>query len=257
MGLKAVGESVSDPLTYYDVNVGGTISVLSAMSKAECNNMVFSSSATVYGIPQYLPYDEEHPTNPVNPYGRTKLMIENIILDWTKVNSKRKGTILRYFNPTGAHESCQIGEEPIGIPNNLMLYTAQIASGRQEFLKIYGDKYDTIDGTGSKDYIRVVDLSNAHLKALENQFNLESFSIMNIGSGKGTTVFELVKSFEDISEINIKFKIVDCRDGDLPAFWADASHAFKLIGWRASLNLDRICLDTWQWQSNNSNGYDK
>ena len=182
-GLKAVGESVADPLKYYDVNVGGSISLLTAMSKAECNNIVFSSSATVYGKPQYLPYDEEHPTNPVNPYGRTKLMIENIIHDWTKVDSKRKGTILRYFNPVGAHESGQIGEEPIGIPNNLMPYIAQVADGRREHLNIFGNDYETADGTGARDYIHVVDLALAHISAL-NQNNLNKFEILNIGGGK-------------------------------------------------------------------------
>ena len=158
-GLKAVGESVADPLKYYDVNVGGSISLLTAMSKAECNNIVFSSSATVYGKPQYLPYDEEHPTNPVNPYGRTKVNDRKYNQDWTKVDSKRKGTILRYFNPVGAHESGQIGEEPIGIPNNLMPYIAQVADGRREHLNIFGNDYETADGTGARDYIHVVDLA--------------------------------------------------------------------------------------------------
>ena len=165
-GLKAVGESVADPLKYYDVNVGGFISLLTAMSKAGCSNIVFSSSATVYGKPHYLPYDEEHPTNPVNPYGRTKLMIENIIQDWTKVDSKRNGTILRYFNPVGAHESGQIGEEPIGVPNNLMPYISQVAYGRREHLNIFGNDYETADGTGARDYIHVVDLALAHIGAL-------------------------------------------------------------------------------------------
>ena len=153
------------------------------MSKAECNNIVFSSSATVYGKPQYLPYDEEHPTNPVNPYGRTKLMIENIIHDWTKVDLKRKGTVLRYFNPVGAHESGQIGEEPIGIPNNLMPYIAQVADGRREHLNIFGNDYETADGTGARDYIHVVDLALAHIGAL-NQSKLDKFEVLNIGGGK-------------------------------------------------------------------------
>ena len=160
-GLKAVGESVTYPLIYYDVNVGGSISLLSAMSKAGCSRIVFSSSATVYGEPQYLPYDEEHPTNPVNPYGRSKLIIENIINDWTKTAHERRGTILRYFNPVGAHESGQIGEEPVGIPNNLMPYIAQVAAGRREHLNIFGNDYDTLDGTGARDYIHVVDLALA------------------------------------------------------------------------------------------------
>ena len=181
-GLKAVGESTADPIMYYDVNVGGSVSLLTAMSKAGCNNIVFSSSATVYGKPQYLPYDEKHPTNPANPYGRTKLIIENIIKDWTVVDSKRRGTILRYFNPVGAHESGQIGEEPIGIPNNLMPYIAQVADGRREYLNIFGNDYDTSDGTGARDYIHVVDLALAHIGAL-NQSKLDKFEILNIGGG--------------------------------------------------------------------------
>ncbi len=193
-GLKAVGESVAEPVKYYDINVGGSISLLAAMSKVGCNNIVFSSSATVYGKPQYLPYDENHPTNPVNPYGRTKLMIENIISDWTNVDSKRRGIILRYFNPVGAHKSGQIGEEPIGIPNNLMPYIAQVADGRREHLNSFGSDYETADGTGARDYIHVGDLALAHIGAL-NQSKLDKFEVINIGAGKSTTVLELIKSF--------------------------------------------------------------
>ena len=254
-GLKAVGESVVDPVRYYDVNVGGSISLLSAMSKVECNGIVFSSSATVYGKPKYLPYDEEHPTNPANPYGRTKLIIENIIHDWIKVDSKRNGTILRYFNPVGAHESGQIGEEPIGIPNNLMPFIAQVAAGRREYLNIFGNNYDTADGTGSRDYIHVVDLACAHIKALEHDFGSRKFNVLNIGSGQGTTVLELLKSFERASDCKIKFDIVNCRDGDLAAFWADASNAFSSIGWKPKRSIDKICIDAWHWQKNNPNGY--
>ena len=210
-GLKAVGESVANPLKYYEVNVGGSISLLSVMSKAECNNIVFSSSATVYGDPQYLPYDEEHPTNPVNPYGRTKLMIENMIKDWTKVDTKRKGTVLRYFNPVGAHESGQIGEEPIGIPNNLMPYIAQVADGRREYLNIFGNDYETADGTGARDYIHVVDLALAHIGAL-NQSKLDKFEVLNIGGGKSTAVLVLIKSFEETSGVPIKSKYLPRRE---------------------------------------------
>jgi UDP-glucose 4-epimerase len=181
-GLKTVGESVANPLKYYEVNVGGSISLLTAMSKAECNNIIFSSSDTVYGKLQYLPYGEEHPTYPVNPYGRTKLIIENIINDWTKVDEKRRETVLRYFNPVGAHESDQIGEEPIGIPNNLMSYIAQVADGRREHLNIFGNDYETSDGTAARDYIHVVDLALAHVGAL-NQSKLDKFEILNIGGG--------------------------------------------------------------------------
>ena len=177
-GLKAVGESVAEPMKYYDVNVGGSVSLLSAMSKAGCDNIVFSSSATVYGEPQYLPYDEEHPTNPVNPYGRTKLMIEQIIYDWVKLDTNRRGTVLRYFNPVGAHQSGIIGEDPNGIPNNLMPFIAQVATGELEYLRIFGNDYETRDGTGVRDYIHVVDLAAAHIQALHCQTNLEPFEII-------------------------------------------------------------------------------
>ena len=253
-GLKAVGESVADPLLYYDVNVGGSISLLTAMSKAECNKIVFSSSATVYGKPQYLPYDEEHPTHPVNPYGRSKLMIENIISDWIKVDLKRKGIVLRYFNPVGAHESGQIGEEPIGIPNNLMPYIAQVADGRREHLNIFGNDYETIDGTGARDYIHVVDLALAHIGVL-NQSKLGKFEILNIGGGECTTVLELIKSFEEISGIPIKFKYLPRREGDLAAFWANSSKSFEKMSWKPERNIKKICEDTWRWHKLNPTGY--
>jgi UDP-glucose 4-epimerase len=252
--LKAVGESVADPLMYYDNNVGGSVSLLLAMSKAECNNIVFSSSATVYGKPQYLPYDEEHPTNPVNPYGRSKLIIENIIRDWTKIDSKRRGTILRYFNPVGAHESGQIGEEPIGVPNNLMPYIAQVADGRREYLNIFGNDYDTSDGTGARDYVHVVDLALAHTSAL-NRNKLNNFEILNIGRGTSTTVLELLKSFEDTSGIAIKLKYLPRRDGDLATFWADSSVAFKKMNWQPERGINKICEDTWRWHKFNPSGY--
>ena len=224
------------------------------MSKAECNNIVFSSSATVYGKPQYLPYDEEHPTNPVNPYGRTKLMIENIISDWAKVDLKRKGTVLRYFNPVGAHESGQIGEEPIGIPNNLMPYIAQVADGRREYLNIFGNDYDTPDGTGARDYIHVIDLALAHTSAL-NKKELNNVEILNIGGGKSTTVLELISKFEAISGVPIKFKYLPRREGDLPAFWADSSKAFEKTSWKPERNIKKICEDTWRWHKLNPTGY--
>ncbi|MDC0095077.1 UDP-glucose 4-epimerase GalE [Amylibacter sp.] len=253
-GLKAVGESVTDPVKYYDVNVGGSVSLLMAMSKAGCNNIVFSSSATVYGEPQYLPYDEEHTTNPVNPYGRTKLIIENIINDWTKVGAIRSGTILRYFNPVGAHESGQIGEEPIGIPNNLMPFIAQVANGRREYLNIFGNDYDTSDGTGARDYIHVVDLALAHISAL-NQIKLDKFEILNIGAGKSTTVLELVSKFEEISGVPIKIKYLPRRRGDLPAFWANSSKSYEKMNWKPERNIKKICEDTWRWHKLNPHGY--
>jgi UDP-glucose 4-epimerase len=254
-GLKAVGESVVNPLSYYDVNVGGSISLLTAMSKAECDIIVFSSSATVYGKPHYLPYDEEHPTDPVNPYGRTKLMIENIIYDWTKVDTKRRGAILRYFNPVGAHESGQIGEDPVGIPNNLMPFIAQVAVGRRKYLNIFGTDYETADGTGARDYIHVVDLALAHTSAL-TQNTMNNFEILNIGGGKETTVLELMKKFEKISGIKIKFKFLPRREGDLATFWADSSKAFEKLNWEPERNIKKICEDTWRWHKLNPTGYD-
>ena len=253
-GLKAVGESVANPLMYYDVNVGGSVSLLTAMSRAGCNSIVFSSSATVYGKPQYLPYDENHPTNPVNPYGRTKLMIENIISDWTNVDSKRRGIILRYFNPVGAHKSGQIGEEPIGIPNNLMPYIAQVSDGSREYLNIFGNDYDTADGTGARDYIHVVDLAHAHVSAL-NQNKLDRFEVLNIGAGESTTVLELVSKFEDISGVPIKFKYLPRREGDLAAFWADSSKASETMSWKTERTIENICEDTWRWHKLNPTGY--
>jgi UDP-glucose 4-epimerase len=253
-GLKAVGESVTDPLSYYDVNVGGSFSLLKATSKAECNNIVFSSSATVYGKPKYLPYDEEHSTYPVNPYGCTKLMIENIIKDWTSIDKERRGTILRYFNPVGAHESGQIGEDPIGVPNNLMPYIAQVADDRHEFLNIFGNDYETEDGTGARDYIHVVDLALAHTSAL-NKNKLDRFEVLNIGSGKSTTVLELVSKFEDISDVTVKFKYLPRREGDLAAFWADPSKAYKTMRWKTERNIKNICEDTWRWHKLNPTGY--
>ena len=253
-GLKAVGESVADPLKYYEVNVGGSISLLMAMSKAGCENIVFSSSATVYGISQYLPYDERHPTHPTNPYGHTKLMIENIIKDWTNVSVKRQGTVLRYFNPVGAHETGQIGEEPIGIPNNLMPYLAQVADGRLDCLNIFGNDYDTIDGTGSRDYIHVVDLARAHISALNSKI-LDNFEVLNVGGGKGTTVLELIKCFEDVYGQAIKYKYLSRRDGDVAASWADPTKAFKKMGWQPEKNIKQICEDTWRWHKLNPAGY--
>jgi UDP-glucose 4-epimerase len=254
-GLKAVGESVADPVKYYDVNVGGSISLLSSMSKAKCKNIVFSSSATVYGKPQYLPYDEEHPTNPVNPYGRTKLIIENIISDWTKVDTERRGTILRYFNPVGAHESGQIGEEPIGIPNNLMPFIAQVTDGRREYVNIFGNDFETRDGTGVRDYIHVVDLALAHLNALTEE-KLNRYEVLNVGGGKGTSVLELIKSFEDVCGMAIKSQYQPRRDGDLAAFWANSSKAFEKMNWQPKRNINKICEDTWRWHKLNPTGYD-
>ena len=253
-GLKAVGESVENPIKYYDVNVGGTISLLSAMARSKCNNIIFSSSATVYGIPRYLPYDELHPTNPTNPYGHSKLMVENIINDWIKAEANRKGTILRYFNPAGAHEAGQIGEDPIGIPNNLMPFVAQVAGGRHACLNIFGNDYETRDGTGARDYIHVVDLALAHVSSLD-QTKLNNFEIINIGGGKSNTVLELLKTFEEISGTKIDFKYLPRRDGDIADSWADTSKALDKINWQPKRNIKKICQDTWRWHKKNPSGY--
>jgi UDP-glucose 4-epimerase len=243
--LKAVDESVADYVKYYNANVGGSISLLAAMSNAECNNIVFSSFATVYGEPQYLTYDEKHPTNPVNPYGRTKLIIENIINDWTKVDKERKGTILKYFNPVGAHEAGQIGEEPMGVTNNLMPYIAQVADGRREHLKIFGSDYETTDGAGARDYIHVVDLALAHTSAL-NKNKLDRFEVLNIGAGNSTTVLELMNKFEEISCVPIKSKYLPRFEGDLAAFLADSSKAIETMSWKTERNIKNISEDTWR-----------
>jgi UDP-glucose 4-epimerase len=254
-GLKAVGESVSKPLIYYDVNVGGSISLLNSMSRAKCHNIVFSSSATVYGNPKYLPYDESHPTCPTSPYGRTKAVIENIINDWTKINKKNNAVVLRYFNPVGAHISGQIGEQPQGVPNNLMPFIAQVATGQRDFLSIYGDDYKTRDGTCLRDYIHVSDLADAHIKAIDFIGRKENFEIFNIGSGKGTSVLELIKGFEKATKAPVNFKFAARRNGDLPEFWADTSKARKLLGWEGKIEIDQMCEDCWRWQMNNLAGY--
>lgn len=254
-GLKAVGESVTAPLRYYDVNVRGSVSLLEAMDRAGCSNIVFSSSATVYGDPDYLPYDEAHLTRPVNPYGRSKLMVEEILRDWAAADMSRRATALRYFNPVGAHASGQIGEDPFGVPNNLMPFISQVAVGRRDFLSVFGDDYETRDGTGLRDYIHVVDLATAHVAAINKQSYLDPFDVINIGSGQGATVLELVASFEAASGRKVPFKRVSRRPGDLAACWADPSRAVERLGWRTSFTVDEMCRDTWHWQSNNPIGF--
>ena len=256
-GLKAINESVMSPLHYYDVNVGGTISLLEAMDRHGCENIVFSSSATVYGDPDYLPYDELHQTCPVNPYGRTKLMAENILHDWTSAISSppRRAISLRYFNPVGAHESGQIGEHPLGVPTNLMPYMAQVATGRLDYLKVFGSDYETRDGTGVRDYIHVVDLARAHLAAIEQPALSASFEVINLGSGCGTTVLELLNALEVASNKQIKYKFTDRRPGDLASSWADPSKSAVRLNWKTFRGIDEMCVDTWRWQKNNPTGY--
>ena len=254
-GLKAVGESVSDPARYYDVNVGGTATLLGAMERAGCANIVFSSSATVYGEPKYLPCDEDHPLNPINPYGRTKLMGESLLADWSSAKQGRHAVALRYFNPVGADVSGLIGEDPNGIPNNLMPFISQVAVGRREYLQVFGDDYDTIDGTGVRDYIHIVDLAEAHIAAVEQINTLEPFEVINIGTGEGISVLQMTKEFEKQTGKNVAYKIVPRRLGDAPAVWADAAKAIKKIRFKATRGIVEMCQDTWRWQSANLTGY--
>lgn len=255
-GLKAVGESVSDPLTYYEVNVGGTTALLQAMKEYGVKRMVFSSSATVYGTPKFLPYTEEHPLSPLNPYGRTKLMIEDILRDLSASDPDWRVRILRYFNPCGAHPSGLIGEDPKGIPNNLMPYIAQVATGRREYLNIWGSDYETRDGTGVRDYIHVMDLAGGHLAALDHLEKEGGCLSVNLGAGNGYSVLEMIAAFEEASGKPIPYKLADRRPGDLPQFWADAKRAESNLGWAVSRSLEEMCRDHWNWQRQNPNGYD-
>jgi UDP-glucose 4-epimerase len=251
-GLKAVGESVLNPLSYYENNVGGTISVLRAMSSVGVKRLVFSSSATVYGDPQYLPIDEAHPRSATNPYGRTKLQIENILEDLAASDVSWRISCLRYFNPVGAHESGLIGEDPNDVPNNLMPYLARVAAGKLPCLNIFGCDYDTPDGTGIRDYIHIMDLAEGHLAAV-NLLSAEDlpFQAFNLGTGRGHSVLDMLKAFEQVSGLSIKNQIVRRRDGDVPACYADAGKAARLFSWVASRSIDDMCLSTWNFQINN------
>lgn len=256
-GLKAVCESFSEPARYYDVNVGGTTTLLSAMERFGCPNIIFSSSATVYGEPQYLPCDENHPLKPINPYGRTKLMGENILEDWSRVEHGRHAVALRYFNPVGADASGKIGEDPNDVPNNLMPFISQVAVGRRTCLQVFGDDYDTIDGTGVRDYIHVADLARAHIAAFENIDTLAPFEVMNIGVGEGLSVLQMIKEFENQSGRTVKYHVSQRRPGDAPAVWADASKAIDKIGFKAEFGIVDMCRDTWRWQNANPMGFSK
>ena len=254
-GLKAVGESVENPLAYYDVNVSGSRVLLEAMQSHCCTKIVFSSSATVYGEPQYLPYDENHPVAPINPYGRTKLMVEQMLEDWSAAHPERSAISLRYFNPVGAHPSGFIGEDPLGQPNNLMPFIAQVAIGARSELQIFGDNYETRDGTGERDYLHVVDLAKAHVLSLTTLVNQVGHEVINVGTGRGVTVRELVKAFEIACGHSIKTHIVARRAGDLASFFADNKRAQVKLGWEAKLSIADMCRDTWIWQSQNPDGY--
>jgi len=254
-GLKAVGESVENPLSYYDVNVSGSQVLLEVMQAHGCNRIVFSSSATVYGEPQYLPYDEAHPVAPVNPYGRTKLMVEQILSDWCAAHPERSALSLRYFNPVGAHASGMIGEDPNGTPNNLMPFIAQVAIGRRPALQIFGDDYETRDGTGERDYVHVVDLANAHVLALAALETQSGHDVINIGTGRGVTVKEMVDAFESACGGPLKTISVSRRAGDLASYFANGDRARTRLGWKADLGLAEMCRDTWAWQSKNPDGF--
>lgn len=247
-GLKAVGESVAEPLKYYDNNVMGSVRLFEAMKNAGVRTIVFSSSATVYGEPQYLPYDEEHPTNPINPYGRTKLQAEEILKDLAASDSSWSVSLLRYFNPVGAHESGLIGEDPNGIPNNLMPYVAQVAIGKLPYLNIFGNDYETSDGTGERDYIHVVDLAEGHLAALNFLKTHSGSHTFNLGSGESTSVLKLVDSFKKMSGVDVPYQFIPRRLGDLPAYYAKPTRAKEQLVWETKKSLDDMCASTWTWQ---------
>jgi UDP-glucose 4-epimerase len=256
-GLKAVGESVAEPLLYYDNNVAGTLCLLRAMRATGQRNLVFSSSATVYGDPASVPITEEFPRSATNPYGRSKLIIEDILLDLVASDSSWNVALLRYFNPVGAHESGLIGEDPSGIPNNLMPFVAQVAVGRRERLSVFGGDYPTRDGTGVRDYIHVVDLAEGHvcaLGALERSTGPGPL-IVNLGTGTGYSVLELVKAFEDASGKAVPYEIVARRPGDVAECYADPRMARSLLGWSARFGIERMCEDAWRWQSMNPDGF--
>ncbi|MFT7288942.1 MAG: UDP-glucose 4-epimerase [Halieaceae bacterium] len=256
-GLKAVGESVAQPLRYYDNNVAGTLSLLRAMDAAQVKNLVFSSSATVYGDPARVPITEDFPRSATNPYGRSKLIVEDVLTDLVTADPSWKVALLRYFNPVGAHESGLIGEDPSGAPNNLMPFVAQVAVGRRDRLSIYGNDYPTRDGTGVRDYIHVVDLARGHVDALAalRSWSSEVPMIVNLGTGRGYSVIELVRAFEQASGRAVPFEIVDRRPGDVAECYADPTLARRLLGWEARFDVVRMCEDAWRWQSTNPSGY--
>ena len=254
-GLKAVGESTEKPLDYYDVNVGGTLALLHAMRRAGCKRIIFSSSATVYGEPDYLPYDEAHPTRPASVYGRTKLMAEQVLTDWAESDQTASAVLLRYFNPVGAHHSAKIGEDPQDIPNNLMPFIAQVAVGKRDALQVFGDDYDTPDGTGLRDYIHVVDLARAHVAAVNYAQTHRGARPFNIGTGQSYSVRDMVAAFEQASGRTIPTQLAPRRAGDIAAMQADPTRANQELGWRAEHDLADMAASTWAWQRDNPEGY--
>jgi UDP-glucose 4-epimerase len=254
-GLKDVGESVVEPVKYYDNNVTGSITLFEEMARAGVHSIVFSSSATVYGDPSFSQYQEDTPLVPVNVYGRTKLMVEDILRDLKKAQPERRIGLLRYFNPVGAHESGIIGEDPSDHPNNLMPFIAQVAVGKREQLSVYGNDYPTPDGTGLRDYIRVDDLAAGHLAALKILQQRTEIITVNLGTGEPYSVLEMITTFERASGKNIPYRIVDRRAGDLAKYYSDPSLAKEALGWQARHGIERMCQDTWRWQLNNPNGF--
>lgn len=254
-GYKAVGESVAEPLKYYHNNLTGTFVLCELMAQYNVKKIVFSSSATVYGENNPAPYTEDMPLSATNPYGTTKLMIEQILQDIYVSDNSWSIALLRYFNPIGAHESGRIGEDPNGIPNNLMPYITQVAVGKREHLSVFGDDYDTPDGTGVRDYIHVVDLAKGHLKAVNKVLETERIEAYNLGTGVGYSVLDVVNNFEKATGQKVPYEIVDRRPGDIASFFADASKAVKELDWKAEFTLEEMCRDSWKWQENNPNGY--
>jgi len=254
-GLKAVGESVSMPIAYYQNNITGTLTLLRVMQENNCRNIVFSSSATVYGDPPELPIKEDFPLSAANPYGRTKLMIEEILADLHYSDPKWNIAILRYFNPVGAHESGLIGEDPCGIPNNLMPFISQVAVGRLDHVNVFGNDYNTPDGTGVRDYIHVTDLAEGHIRVLDPISDDFGLVVYNLGTGKGASVLEMIRAFEKACGNRVPFQITSRRPGDIAACWADPAKAEKELSWRAAKTLEDMCRDTWRWQKNNPLGF--
>ena len=254
-GLKAVGESGERPVDYYDINIGGTLSLLRAMEASACKRVIFSSSATVYGEPDYLPYDEGHPIRPTSVYGQTKAMAERILTDWCAARPEAAAMILRYFNPVGAHASGRIGEAPDGVPNNLMPYLAQVATGQRPHLNIWGDDYPTPDGTGVRDYIHVVDLARAHVAALDRAAVATGAEVYNIGTGQGYSVRQMLDAFGRAVGRDLPARVMPRRAGDIAEMQADCTRAATTLGWRATLGLDDMVQSLWRWQSANPDGY--
>jgi UDP-glucose 4-epimerase len=255
-GLKAVGESVTQPLRYYDNNVTGSLALFDAMAETGVRNLVFSSSATVYGDPHSVPIHEDFSLLATNPYGRSKMMVEDILRDLVRADDSWHIALLRYFNPVGAHESGLIGEDPGGTPNNLMPYVSQVAVGRRPELQIFGGDYPTPDGTGVRDYIHVVDLADGHIAALNWQQRHKGVHTFNLGTGRGTSVLELVRAFEAASGKTVPYRIVERRPGDIAQCYADSSRAEQELGWKARRGIAEMCRDAWNWQANNPDGYE-